>query len=70
MQNEKLQKHMDGAALAAKYHLGVPLKRSTHNLSNAVGIGCAVIFLAFYLLVVLGVVGDVILDLLFARGDA
>jgi hypothetical protein len=59
MENDKLQHHMDGAALAAKYNLGVPLKRHTHNLGNALGIGCAVIILAFCLLLVLGAVGNI-----------
>jgi hypothetical protein len=57
MENNQLQHHRDGVALAAEYNLGAPLKRSTHTLGNAVGVGCAAIFLAFYLLVFLGAVG-------------
>jgi len=56
MQNNKLQRHMDRATLAAKYSLGIPLKRHTHNLGNVVGIGCAVLVLVFFLLLILGVV--------------
>ena len=60
MEQERRQQPVDGAALAAKHHLGVPLKRHTHTLGNAVGIGCAVLVVAFCLLLVFAVVGNLI----------
>jgi hypothetical protein len=55
MEDDELRRQVDGASLAAQYHLGVPLKRHTHNLDRVVGTGCSALVMAFYLLVLLSV---------------
>lgn len=54
MQNDKLQPYRQRTALAAEYHLGVPLKRHLYLFGSAMKMGCAVTYLILSLLVVLG----------------
>jgi hypothetical protein len=56
MANHKSQQQVDVAAIAARRHLGVPLKRHTHNLGIAAGIGCGILVLAFYALLLIALV--------------